>query len=111
MANTTEIRAFINDQINAISLKGADDADTENFQECVRSTLEASGVYAGIEDIIAETTAENVADTVSVISNDIGDHLRQVISDDAATMLSVVIAGVLSVTLAKFVGTVNKESC
>lgn len=112
MTNTTEIKGFLNAQIDAVELKGADADETESFKECIRSTLKASGVYDGIEDIVATTDAENVADTVSSIANDIGDHLRQVISEDAATMLSIVIAGILSVTLAKFCATeVKKESC
>ena len=102
MTNTTEIKKFLDAQIDVISLKGADADETESFKECIRSTLKASGVADNIEDIVSATDAENVADTVSSIANDI----------DAATMLSVVIAGILSVTLAKFCATeVKKESC
>lgn len=112
MTNTTEIKKFLDAQIDVISLKGADADETENFKECIRSTLKASGVADNIEDIVSATDAENIDDTVSSIANDIGEGLRQVISEDAATMLSVVIAGVLSVTLTKFCATeVKKESC
>ena len=112
MTNTTEIKKFLDAQIDAVELKGADAADTESFRECVRSTLKASGTQDGIDFIIAETTSDSIADKTAAIANDIGEHLRQFISEDAATMLSIVIAGILSVTLAKFCSTeIKKESC
>lgn len=103
MPNTNEIIEFINNSIDNVNLKNTDPAGTKDFHEVIHKLINDVGIIDNIDNIIVATSKADIASCVAGICDNIKDNLEAAdVSTSGITLMTTVIAGILSATLNKF---------